>query len=79
MFLNVVTRVFQQIAVLHAAGTNRFARAAAEAEINMAHRRVAQRQPPILHGAHQVNAPRGESFSLPVSRYVGHEPRQSPQ
>ena len=57
MLFDVVTGVFEQFAVFHAAGTGDFARPAAEAEIYMAHRGVTQRQASVLHGAHEVNAP----------------------
>ncbi len=54
MLFDVVAGVFEQVAVLHAAGADGFAGAAAEAKVNMADGGVAQRQPTVLHGAHQV-------------------------
>ena len=59
MFLDVVAGAFEQRAVLHAAGTDGFAGAAAEAQIEVMHGRIAERQASILHGAHEVDAAAG--------------------
>jgi hypothetical protein len=56
MFFDMVPGVFEQVAVLYAAWANRFAGTAAKAEINVSHRRASQRQPAILHSAHQINS-----------------------
>ena len=65
MFFEMIARVFEQIAILHAAGTNRFARAAAETQIDMPHCRIAEGHPAFLHGAHDVNPPARRVIFIP--------------
>ena len=80
MALDVVARVFQQITILHAARANRLARPAAQAQIDVPHRRVTQRQPPVLHRPHQVNAPARRIVLVARLRDTsGTTPRHSPQ
>ena len=55
MFFDMVPGMFEQVAVLYSAWANRFAGTAAKAEVNMLHCRAGQRQPTILHSAHQIN------------------------
>ena len=57
MLFEMVAGVFEQIAVEHAARTNRFASTAAETGINMAHRGISHLEPAILHRPHQINPP----------------------
>src|SRR5204862_574045 len=59
MVFDVLAGVFEQFAVFHATRAGGFARPAAEAEINMPHGSVAQRQASVLHGAHEVDAAAG--------------------
>jgi hypothetical protein len=59
LLFDVVAGVFEQFAVFHATGAGGFARPAAEAEINMPHRGVAQRKASVLHGAHEIDAAAG--------------------
>src|SRR5947208_9036841 len=76
MLFDVVPGVFEQFAVFHATGAGGFARPAAQTEINMPHRGVAQRQAPLLHGAHEVDAAAGRIIF--VARFqVGWARRQA--
>src|SRR5207302_818720 len=74
MLLDMVAGVFQQFAIGHSAGTGRFAGAAAEAEIDVPHGGVAQREPTVLNGAHEVDAAAGRIVlvaGLQISRAGG--------
>ena len=59
MFLEMITRMLQQIAVLNTTGADRFARAAAETQVDVPYCGISKRQPAVLHGAHQVNTSAG--------------------
>src|SRR5204863_8381473 len=56
-FLDMIACVFEEIAVCHATGADGFTGAAAETTVNVGDGRTAERQPAILHGAHEIDAP----------------------
>ena len=69
--LDVVARGFQQLTIVDAAGTRRFASATAQTVIYMPDSRLDERYPPLLKSAHEINtAPGGIVLiaSLQVSR-----------
>ena len=69
--LDMVARGFQQLTVVDAAGTRRFASATAQTVIYMPDSRLDERYPPLLKSAHEINtAPGGIVLiaSLQVSR-----------
>src|SRR5437773_11390781 len=59
VLLDMMAGVFEQFAVGNPAGTGRLAGAAAQAQVNVPHRGSADWQPPVLDGAHEINAPTG--------------------
>ena len=69
--LDMVARGFQQLTIVDAAGTRRFASATAQTIIYMPDSRLDERYPPLLKSAHEINtAPGGIVLiaSLQVSR-----------
>ena len=71
MFFEMIARMLQQLTIGDATGTNCFASAATETGIDMARGGIAQREPSLLHGAHEVDpATRGFIFvaGLKISR-----------
>jgi hypothetical protein len=55
MGLKVIASMLEQIAILHAAGTDGFAGSTAKTQVDMPNGGVAQWQPAMLNCAHQVN------------------------
>jgi hypothetical protein len=55
MVLNVIAGVLEQGSILNATRTDRFARPASEAKIQMRHRAFVEWKPAILQRAHQIN------------------------